>query len=217
VRSENLEAIFRRDVDRLPGLNDDEMLASMRPQRSRSAVGGTVVLAGVALLAVVVGLRVLGARDDQGTNGDGAGTRPMFIATESTAERPTGTTLVAENALTGAPACPGNQIPWLVASFSGRTGGQSSGAPTAEAAFRSANPTVTDFVMYLWTEDGPVRGDDPRIRPFIPVWIVAGSDTFLVVSPGSSNAPSTTNNWFAYQAKFMGCIVGSSPHPFPSR
>jgi len=208
VRSENFEAIFRRDLDQLPGLADDEWLPKTRRERpwlTLRVVGALTVL---ALLAMVVGLRMQGVRDDQDRAGPAA-SRPFYIATQSTAERPPGTSLVASNALTGAPSCPGSQIPWLVATFPAGPGAEPPGSASPEAAFRTANPAVTEFTMYLWSMSQPVRGDDPRISIFMPIWIVAGNETFVVqaVSFGPMNEP---HGWFAFPAKFMGCI-GSQP------
>jgi hypothetical protein len=209
VRSENFEAIFRRDLDRLPGLADDEWLPRTRRQPRRLTLGRVAALAGLALLAVVVGLRMQAVPDDQ----DGAGpaaSSPHYIATQSTAERYPGTSLVASNALTGAPSCPGSQIPWLVASFPARPGAEPpTGSASPEAAFRKANPAVTEFTMYLWSVSQPVRGDDPRISVFIPMWIVAGNETFLVRA--ASFGPANETSWFASPAKFMGCIAASQP------
>lgn len=209
MRSENFEAIFRRDLDRLPGLADDEWLPKTRRQRPRLTLRVVGALTALALLAMVVGLRVQAVPDDQ----DGAGpaaSSPFYIATQSTAERPPGTSLVASNALTGAPSCPGSQIPWLVATFPARPGAEPPGSASPEAAFRKANPAVTEFTMYLWSVSQPVRGDDPRISIFMPIWIVAGNETFVVhaVSFGPMNEP---HGWFAFPAEFMGCITGAQP------
>lgn len=210
MRSENFEAIFRRDLDRLPGLADDEWLPKTRRQRPRLPLRVVGALTALALLAIVVGLRVQAVRDDQVIDGAGpAASRPNYIATQSTAERPPGTSLVASNALTGAPSCPGSQIPWLVASFPAQPGAEPpTGSASPEAAFRKANPAVTEFTMYLWSVSQPVRGDDPRISVFIPMWIVAGNETFLVRA--ASFGPANDTSWFASPAKFMGCI-GSQP------
>lgn len=214
--SERFEVIFRRDLDQLPGLADDEWLPATR-RRSRLTVGGVGALTAVALLAVAVGLSLQifrgglslqTPRDDQVTDGGGAGaSRPYFIATES-AQPPEGTSVFAAgNALTGAPSCPASETPWLAVSFSTPDGQPATGSASAEAAFRKAKPAVNEFKMYMWGVSQPVRGDDPRIRSGIPVWIVAGTDTFLAVAQGfgASNDTNATN-WFAYPAKLMGCI-----------
>lgn len=61
--------------------------------------------------------------------------------------------------------------------------------------------------MYLWSVNQPVRGDDPRIRNFIPIWIVAGNETF--VAGAASFGPANETSWIAFPAKFTGCIAVS--------
>lgn len=215
MRSENFEAIFRRDLDQLPGLTDDEWLPKTRRQRPRLTPRVVSALTALALLAMVVGLRMQAVPDDQDSAGP-ASSSPFYIATQSTAERPPGTSLVASNTLTGSPSCPGSQIPWLVASFPARPGAEPpTGSASPEAAFRKANPAVTEFTMYLWSVSQPVRGDDPRISVFVPIWIVAGNETFLVRA--ASVGPANETSWFAFPAKFMGCITGSQPPSMPRR
>jgi hypothetical protein len=62
-----------------------------------------------------------------------------------------------------------------------------SGGATPEAAFRKANPTIVEFSMHP-------MGKDPKA----PVWIVAGSETFMATI-------LTDGTWFVSPAKFLGC------------
>jgi hypothetical protein len=64
---------------------------------------------------------------------------------------------------------------------------ESNGGATPEAAFRKANPTIVQFSMFPF-------GKDPKA----PVWIVAGSDTFI------ANV-LTDGTWFVSPAKFVEC------------
>jgi hypothetical protein len=61
------------------------------------------------------------------------------------------------------------------------------GGATPEAAFRKANPTIVQFSMFP-------MGKDPKA----PVWIVAGSETFIATI-------LTDGTWFVSSAKFLGC------------
>jgi len=74
----------------------------------------------------------------------------------------------------------------------------SNSGATPEAAFRKANPSIVQFSMYP-------MGKDPA-----PVWIVAGSETFVATS-----LPDGT--WFVSPAKFVECRdpqeVLSRPRP----
>jgi hypothetical protein len=180
-----------------------------------------MVATALALLVIVVGLGLRIVLGDQVSNDmGGEAIRPMYIATAPNAEPPPGTTLVASNAVTGAPMCPSSQTPWLVVSFSA---GPADGSASPEAAFRKASPAATEFTMYLWSVSQPVQGDDPRIRVFIPIWVVSGDHTFLVVAHrfGPANETNTANAadiWFAYPATFAGCITGApAPTGFPRR
>jgi len=61
------------------------------------------------------------------------------------------------------------------------------GGATPEAAFRMANPGIEQFSMLP-------MGKDPKA----PVWIVAGSETFIATV-------LTDGTWFVSTAKFLGC------------
>lgn len=203
--SENFESIFRRDLDRLPGLADDEWVPPARRPHLRLTLGGAGALAATALLVLVVGLTLQAIRDSQLVQEDSTDTsKPDFIVAETGtgASSPSGSAITAV-ALTGAPMCPAGQLPRIAVSHPTPPGDlPGTGAASADAAFRRGNPTVTEFKMYPWGESQAVRGDDPRIRASGPVWIVAGSETYIAQAPGTSGG---ANNWFAYPAKFMGC------------
>jgi len=203
--SEHFETIFRRDLDRLPGLADDEWLPRVRA-RPHLTRGGVGALTAIALLAIVVGLSLQAVRDAQVTQSGGAATASSyFIAVEPGAEA--SSTSIIANALMGSPVCPVGQLPWIAISHPSPPGDlPGTGAASADAAVRRANPTVTEFMMYPWGDSQPARGDDPRIRGGGPVWIVAGSETFVAQAPGRAG---DANNWFAYPAKFMGCKAPS--------
>jgi hypothetical protein len=62
------------------------------------------------------------------------------------------------------------------------------GGPTPEAAFRAANSAIERFSMF------PL-GNDPKA----PVWIVAGTDTFMATI-------LTDGTWFVSPAKFVRCM-----------
>ncbi len=62
------------------------------------------------------------------------------------------------------------------------------GGATPEAAFRAANPTIDRFSMF------PL-GNDPKA----PVWIVAGTDTFIATI-------LTDGTWFVSPAKLVRCM-----------
>lgn len=63
VPSENFEAIFQRDLDRLPGLNENEWVPGARRSRIRFAFADAIGLAAAALLIAVVVLTIQSERD----------------------------------------------------------------------------------------------------------------------------------------------------------
>jgi hypothetical protein len=64
---------------------------------------------------------------------------------------------------------------------------EENGGATPEAAFRAANPTITHYSLF------PMGGDAKA-----PVWIVAGSQTFIATILGDGT-------WFVSPATFNGC------------
>jgi hypothetical protein len=99
------------------------------------------------------------------------------------------------------PRCPAGQLPMLDITQPQPPGDRpGQGSPTATEAFRRAYPSITSYTLYLFGSDQPVS-DVRDIRGAGPVWIVAGSDTYIAVAPGYPGA----NNWYAYPAKFLGC------------
>lgn len=207
--SERFEAIFRRDLDRLPGLAESELVPPARHRRL--TINGVGALTAIAVLALVVGLSLQAVRDAQLAQSDGgaATASSYFIAVEPGAEAfASSTSLIAGDALTGSPSCPIGQLPWIAVSHPPPPGNMpGTGAVSVEAAFRRASPASTEFTMYPWGGNEPMRGDDPRIGVG-PVWIVSGGETFVAAAPGYGR-PGETNNWFAYPAKFMGCKTPS--------
>jgi hypothetical protein len=95
---------------------------------------------------------------------------------------------------TAHPSCPLGQLPWVQ---TGKEPLAGRGGTTAEAAFRLANPAVSDFTMDPWT----TRVPNP------PVWIVAGDQTYyaMVVPDGT---------WIVFRATFYGC---TTPQPGQQR
>jgi hypothetical protein len=99
------------------------------------------------------------------------------------------------------PICPSGQSPTLDIDFPPPPGSvPGTGANSAEEALRRAFPTVTDFRLY------PFGKDQPEAAPPgpAPVWIVAGSDTYVAQILGDARG---SNSWFAYRARFVGCHV----------
>jgi hypothetical protein len=216
--SEEFQTIFRRDLDRLPGLAHDDWIPQGDAGRRRRRQGVVTMVVTVAMAAIIVGVGLRGVRNDVGKVGPDS-VRPTYIVTAPDAAPPPGTQVTSGNALTGAPSCPGSQTPWLVVPFlAGGTSGPQGGA-TPEAAFRVARSNATAFTMYLWSEREPIQDNDPRIRLSTSIWIVAGDETFLVVahSFGTSNDANSTG-WYAYAARFAGCIAGAAgPTGLPTR
>src|SRR5881396_1093905 len=86
--------------------------------------------------------------------------------------------------LAGTPACT-NGTPLLdITRF---PQGTTHGGATPEAAFRSAYPAIHDFELFPY-------GSSPQA----PVWIVAGTDTYLATS-------LQDETWFISPAKFVRC------------
>ena len=105
--SERFETIFRRDLDRLPGLAESELVPPARHRRL--TINGVGALTAIAVLALVVGLSLQAVRDAQLAQSDGgaATASSYFIAVEPGAEAfASSTSLIAGDALTGSPSCP---------------------------------------------------------------------------------------------------------------
>jgi hypothetical protein len=166
----------------------------------RLSVPGLTAATGIALLALVVVLIAPGIRDAQVAQVHNATVADAYyIAAESDGNAASVGGSVMASALSGTPACPAGQLPWIAVSHPPPPGPQpGTGAASAEAAFRRANPTITEFTMYPFGGRQPVQGDGGHG----PVWIVAGDETFIAQAPGRSGDP---NKWFAFPATFMGC------------
>lgn len=224
--SERLETIFRRDLDRLEGLGDHEWIPPVRRSGLRITVGGIAALAAIGVVLMVVALSVQAARDAQLAQEDTAATsNPYFVVGSqgsAASATPSASPAASTSAwLSSAPICPRGQLVGLDTTHPPPPGSlPGSGAASAEAAFRRANPAVTEFKMYPWGESQPASGDDPRLRD-APVWIVAGDQTYIANRIGS---PSNVS-WFAYPAKVIGCRTPtnlrtgppSNDQPGPSR
>ncbi len=201
MRSDSLERIFQRDLDRLPGLAEADVLP--RGQRRRPGLGSAAAVAGCVLLAVVLVASVRASSDGRATQPDEQlGTDAHYIADAGVAAASSTAPTLAPLAHDGAPVCPAGQLPWIAVANPPAPGSQpGTGASSAEAAFRRANPSITEFTMYPWGAREPAQGGDPRLGRG-PVWIVAGAETYIAQAPGG---PGDVNNWFAYRARFMGC------------
>lgn len=100
----------------------------------------------------------------------------------------------------GAPQCGAAGIPVLDVAHPAPPGDQpGTGATGAEAAFRSRYPGIDNFTMYAWGSAQPARSASDLGRG--PVWIVAGSDTYVAMALGLAEG----KNWFVYPARFTGC------------
>ena len=114
---------------------------------------------------------------------------PSGVATPQVAPRPA-----------GLPICPPGQLPVLDVQHGPPPGDQpGSGAASAEEAFRRTYPTITDFTMYPLGSGEPTR--DPRGLGPGPIWVVAGSQTFVSMYIGEPGLRS----WFAHPATFVAC------------
>jgi len=208
--SERLETIFRRDLDRLPGLAEDQWVPRSRP-RSRFGAGHVFAVLGITVLALGTGLSLQAIRNTQPADDGGAATSaepPFFIVTEESAASPGAS---PEVALTWPPMCPRGQAPLLDVAHPPPPGTiPGTGVPGPDAAFRRARPNVSEYTMYVWGDTQPLRGpDDPRITT-APIWIVAGSETFVAITMGGPHS------WFAYPAKFIRCKTLPTQVPRPS-
>jgi hypothetical protein len=194
MRSDRIEAIFQRDLDRLPGLSDDEWIPRKRPSSSRLTLREAVGVTLVALAIAVVTLSVQAVRDAQVAEEDTANTLIPFVTEGQGAAAPSASAspVASLNAwLTGAPVCPPGQILGLDITQPPPPGSvPGTGASGPEEAFRRAYPSVTDFKMYPMGK-----------TPGSSVWIVAGDQTYVAYWIGS---PANLS-WFAYPARVVAC------------
>jgi hypothetical protein len=202
MRSESLERIFQRDLDRLPALTDAELLP--RPRARQPGLGGIAAMISCVLLAFIIVLSARATRDEQATQQMESPDTEAYYITDIgvAASTSSNSATIAPIVLSAAPTCPAGQLPWIAVSHPPPPGSEpGTGASSAEIAFRRANPSITEFTMYPWGARDPAQAGDPRLARG-PVWIVAGSVTFIAQAPGG---PADANNWFAYPAQFMGC------------
>jgi hypothetical protein len=125
--------------------------------------------------------------------------RPAAVVTPPTTIAPKATLARAE-----LPICPPGQLPILDIDFPSPPGSvPGTGANSAEEAFRRTFPAVTTFTLYAFGKDQPETAPSGN-----PVWIVAGSDTYVAYRLGDADG---RNNWFAYRARFSACQTPTSP------
>lgn len=110
------------------------------------------------------------------------------------------------------PVCPVGQSPLLDVVQTPPPGDQpGTGAASAEAAFKMAYPTITDYKMYEFGTTLPYieksAGPEQTLRG--PVWIVADGRTFISLYIGSPGQ----NSWFAHPATFIRCMTQQDLHP----
>jgi hypothetical protein len=194
----DLEAIFRRDLERLPGLADDQLLPSPRRAGPLVSLGLATAVIAMALAVVVVAISLRAIRDAQGTGDVGSRGESYFVVADASAS-PSASAIVTS----GLPVCPTGQSPVLDIQFPPPPGeSPGTGSPSAEAAFVRAFPGTKSWAGFRPFGQG--RG--------APVWIVAGGETFVAEVHGLPEG----NNWFAYRARFVGCrplLIQSSPRP----
>lgn len=210
---DRLDTIFRRDLDRLPGLAEDDWV----PQRHRSSrsfgFGHGLAALGMIALALVVGLSLQAIWNAQpaGETSVTTSSEAFFVEVQE-GSQPNASPVAP--AIAGPPICPRGQAPWLAVAHPpppGTVPGTGAGGP--EAAFRRARPTVHEYTMFKWGDPVPLSGPDDRRISTAPVWIVAGGETFVAMIIGG--APYD-RSWFAYPAEFKGCRTPANPQQRPS-
>lgn len=204
---DGLYAVFRRDLDRLPGLPDDEWVPGPRRSAGRIGIRHALAAFGILLVAIAIGLSLQSIRSAQPGDDAAVGTpQEQFFIEAQAGTLPSASPIPA---LAGPPQCPRGQAPWLRVDSPPPPGTlPGTGVAGPDAAFRRARPTASAFTMFKWGDPVALRGpDDPRISS-APVWIVAGDETFVATVIGG---PPYDRSWFAYPATFMGCRTLPSP------
>lgn len=198
------ENLLRREIESLPLLPETQWLpAADRPRAGSSAVR-VVGLAAAVALALAAGSAIRDWRAEQLDRQQVAAPAPAASGTHS----PSPTALASPTPVlgAGAPRCPAGEVPILDVEQPPPPGDQpGTGSASAEAAFRKRYPNAADFTMFAWGSNRPAQSSDDLGRG--PVWIVAGSETYVALAPGTVDG---TNNWFVYPAKFLGCRIASA-------
>lgn len=210
MQSDRLETIFRRDLDRLPGLTEDEWIPASRRRSPQLGIVHLAALAVAVFIAVGLGLSLQAIRLAQPPTESGAATfgDQPFIVTQTGAP-PSSTNSSSPLAL---PVCPRGQVPHLDVSHPPPPGpAPATGASNPEAALRRARPDVGQFTIYPFGESEPARGwDDARLGAG-PIWIIAGGENLIVMRLGGPE-----HYWFAYPARFIECTTPPFPRERPS-
>lgn len=134
---------------------------------------------------------------------------PTVVSTPTASGSPASPPATTPAAVAGFPICPRGQSPLLDVVQTPPPGDQpGTGAGSPEEAFIRANPTLTDYAMYQFGTMSPyVPERDRGLRG--PVWIVAGSRTFISLYIGSPGQ----NSWFAHPATFVRCMTPQDLKP----
>jgi hypothetical protein len=210
MQSDRLETIFRRDLDRLPGLTEDEWIPSSRRGSPQLGIVRLAALVAAVLLAIGVGLSLQAIRLAQPYPESGVATfsNQPFIVAQAGSPPPSS----HPSSPLALPVCPRGQAPLLDVSYPPPPGTVlETGAANPEAAFRRARPDVGVFVIFPFGESLPASGwDDPRLGRG-PIWIVAGNENLVVMRLGGPD-----QKWFAYPARFIECMTPPSPRQPPS-
>lgn len=204
MHSDRLETIFRRDLDRLPGLTEGEWIPSSRRLSPTLGIVHLGALLTAILMTIGAGLSLQAIRDARPEPESGAATSSdqLFFVAEPGAA-PTGVGPSGQLSL----LCQPGQAPLLDVSHPPPPGTlPGTGAASPEAAFRRARPHIKEFTVFPFGETQPARGwDDPRLGGG-PIWVAAGNETFIVLRIGSP----ADRSWFAYPATFIQCMPSPS-------
>jgi hypothetical protein len=184
--------------------------------RRHPAIGARVVRiaisASAAVLLVVAALGVGSGLREVRSSPAAFQLQATAIGTPAASDSPASSAATAPAVAAGFPICPLGQSPLLYVGQTPPPGDQpGTGAGSPEAAFIGANPTITDYRMYEFGTMTPYveRSRAPGENLGGPVWIVAGSRTFISLSVG---APGQ-NSWFAHPATVVRCMTPQELKP----
>lgn len=186
--------------------------------RRHPAIGARIMRialsASAAVLLIVAALGVGAGLRELRSSPAAAQPQPTAIGTPTASDSPASPAATAPVAVAGFPICPLGQSPLLDVAQTPPPGDQpGAGSGSPEAAFVRANPTITDYRMYEFGTMTPyadwLRSRVPGEFTGGPVWIVAGSRTFVALYVGSPGQ----NSWFAHPATFVRCMTPQNLKP----